>query len=62
MKIKKRYSNSYKAQLKRQAKDIIDNCNCWLEDENTSEGTKEWFKFEKETIQGLLKVIERRRI
>lgn len=50
-----------KEELLKNAQELIDNCNCWLEDENgeyTSSEEQEWFQFEKETIQGLLNLIE----
>lgn len=56
----KGYKKSYKAQIIKNAYEIIDNCNAWLEDKNleyTSSEEQEWFQFEKDTICGLLSII-----
>ena len=61
MKIEVRgFKKGYKEQMIKNAYEIIDNCNAWLEDKNleyTSSEERDWFKFEKDTIYGLLRII-----
>lgn len=35
-------------------KELKENCDCWLEDKNTSQEEVAWFEMEKTAIQGLL--------
>lgn len=65
MKIEVRgYKKGYKAQIIENAKEIIDNCNVWLEQdkhgEYLSSDERDWYRFEKETIQCLLDIINER--
>lgn len=37
-----------------EAEKLIDNCDCWLDDDGTDEAESEYYSKAKETIQGLL--------
>lgn len=52
-------SNLNGKELMKNINDIIDNCNCWMEDEEADEETIKWFKMEKETLLNLYNEIDR---
>lgn len=39
--------------------ELIDNCNCYLEDYETDDETFKWFEMEKKTIQSLLDLYQK---